>query len=122
MRRGDAEQLAEPGDMPNPHSTSVDEVDDLRGLSEPQLVWCQHPIVPSECGDITLPAEFGTRTELAAVQQHHRVTVTGLQIAGDQPVDQDGSAMCLGHLIAIGLTGEPTAPTTLSGGAISWNS
>ena len=26
------------------------------------------------------------------------------------------------HLIAIGLTGAPTAPTTFSGGAMSWNS
>ena len=109
--------------MPNPHPAAVDEVDDLRRLPVPQLVWRQHSVVRGERGDVAFPAEFGAGAELAAVQQHHRIAFAGLQVAGGQAVDQHGLALNQSiYLIAIGLTGEPTAPTTLRGGATSWNS
>ncbi len=59
--------------------------------------------------------------ELAAVQQHDGIAGARLQVAGDQAVDAT-VLRSNAHLIAIGLTGAPTAPTTFSGGAISWNS
>ncbi len=118
----DAQHGTKPRHMPDPHRPAVDEVDDLRRFAEAELIGCQHPVAPSEGGDVALPAEFGAGTELAAVQQHQRVAVTGLEKARDETVDNNGAAMDLNHLIAIGLTGEPTAPTNLSGGAMSWNS
>ena len=108
--------------MPNPHPAAVDEIDDLRRLAESQLVGRQHAVALGQCGDVAFPAEFGTGTEFAAVQQHHRVALAGLQVAGGQTVDEHGLAFEVHHLIAIGFTGEPTAPTTLRGGATSWNS
>src|ERR1700761_3310281 len=108
--------------MPNPHSAAVDEVDDLGRLSEPQLVGRQHSVMLGKCGDIAFPAEFGAGAEFAAVQQHHRVAVAGLQIAGAQPAAQHGLAPDLHRLIAIGFPGEPPPPTTRNGGATSWNS
>ena len=122
MRRPYAERLAEARHMPNPHPAAIDEVDHLRRLPEPQHVRGQHSIPRGERGDVALPSKFGAGTEFAAVQQDHRITLAGLQIAGGQTVDHHGLALKVHHLIAIGFTGEPTAPTTLRGGATSWNS
>ncbi len=112
--------------MPNAHPTAIDEIDDLRRLAESQHVRRQHPVMRGQRSDVALPAQFGAGTELAAVQQHHRVTLAGLEIAGDKAVDHGGSVMNLHrrplYLIAIGFTGDPTAPMNLSGGATSWNS
>ena len=118
----DAECLAEARNMPNPHPAAVDEVDHLRRLPEPQHVGSQHSIPRSEGGDVAFPAEFCAATELAAMQQYHRIALAGLQVVGGQTVHQHGLARKVRHLIAIGFTGEPTAPTTLRGGATSWNS
>ena len=79
MRRLDAEHLTEPRHMPDPHRPAVDEVDDLRRLSEAELIRRQHSVPRGEGGDVALPAEFGAGTELATVQQHHRITLAGLE-------------------------------------------
>ena len=68
--------------MPNPHPAAVDEVDDLRRLAESEHVGSQHSVPRGQRGDVAFPAEFGAGTELAAVQQHHRIALAGLQIAG----------------------------------------
>ena len=115
----DVKHLTQARHMPYPHPTAIDEVDYLRRLPEPQHVRRQHSIARGEGGNVTLPTEFGAGTELATVQQHHRVAIAGLQIARGQAVDQRGLAPKIHHLIAIGFTGEPTAPTNLSGGATS---
>src|SRR6185312_12560274 len=122
VRRPDAEQFAKPCDMPDPHAAAVDEVDHLRRTSVPQHVRGQHAIACGECGNIAFPTKFGTGPELTAVQQHHRIALAGFQVAGGKTVHQHRFTLKVHHLIAIGLTGDPTAPTTLSGGATSWNS
>ena len=48
-----------------------------------------------KCRYRSLPADFGADTELAAVQQDYRVAVAGLQVAGDQPVDDELFALNL---------------------------
>jgi hypothetical protein len=55
------------------------------------------------------------------VQQHDGVTLPRLEEMSGQSVDDDGPVLNA-HLIAIGLTGDPTAPVTDRGGATSWNS
>src|SRR4051794_3998869 len=110
MRRLDTEHLTEPRHVPNPHRTAVDEVDDLRRLTEAKLVRCEHSVLRRERIDVAFPAQLRTGAELAAVQQHHRIAVAGLQIAGRQTVDLDGAAAHSHYLIAIGFTGDPTAP------------
>jgi hypothetical protein len=81
--------------MANPHAPSIDEVDDLRRLPEPQLVQRQHTVLRGEGGDVALPAEFGTCTELTTMKHYHRIACAGFQIAGYQTVDQHGFAMNL---------------------------
>ncbi len=76
-------------------------------------------MVRGERVDVAFPPEFRAGAELAAVQQNDRITVAGLEIPGDEPVDDDRGSL---HLIAIGLMGDPTAPVTRNGGATSWNS
>src|ERR1700712_2261994 len=122
MRRLDTKRRTEPRHVPNPHRPAVDEVDDLRRLTEAKLVRCEYSVLRGERTDVALPGQFGIGAELAAVQQHHRIAVTSFQITRDQAVDLDGSAVHRRHLIAIGFTGDPTAPVILNGGAISWNS
>src|SRR5271165_6586561 len=95
MRGVDAELVAEPGDVSDPHPPAIVEVDDFRGLSEAQHVGRQHSIPVGERGYRLLPADFGADTEFAAVQQDHRVAVAGLQVAGDQAVDDEIFALNL---------------------------
>ncbi|BBX08983.1 hypothetical protein MAIC_37860 [Mycolicibacterium aichiense] len=107
--------------MPDTHAPAVGEVDDLRRLAETQHVRSQYPIVPRQFGNHSFPTDFGTHTELAPMQEYDRLTFARLEEVRRQAVDDKGP-MLEAHLIAIGLTGDPTAPVTDSGGATSWNS
>src|SRR5690606_38008584 len=93
VRGFDSEQRAEPGDVPDPHPASVDEVDDLGRMAEAEHVRCDHPVVPGERVDVALPAQFRAGAELAAVQQHQGITTARFQVAGGEPVHDDGSAV-----------------------------
>ncbi len=93
MRGLDADDLAEPRDVPDPHAAAVVEVDDLRRTAEAQHVRREHAVVRRQRGDVVLPADFRADAELTAVQQNDRITLSRLQITGDQAVDQDGLAL-----------------------------
>lgn len=116
--RVDAQQRAEPGDVPDSHAATVGEVDDFRRVTEAQHVGGQHAVVLRERRDQPLPADFSARPEFATVQEHDGIALPRLEEVRPQAVDDDGPVL-MAHLIAMGLTGEPTAPVTLSGGATS---
>ena len=88
---------------------------------KPSMSGASTRYVPASAPMVRSQPSSALAAELTAVQQHDRVARAGLQVTGDQPVDADFLAV-EAHLIAIGLTGAPTAPIDLSGGATSWNS
>ena len=45
-----------------------------------------------------------------------------MQLVLEKRAERSNTIALVSPLIAIGLTGAPTAPTTFSGGAISWKS
>jgi len=100
MRGVDTQHLAEPRDVPNPHAAAVGEVDDFRRATEAQHVGGQHAITVSQRFDVSFPPEFRADTELAAVQQHDRIALSRFQIAGPQPVDQDGLVLHPRHAVS----------------------
>src|SRR5690348_11766333 len=96
----DAEFGAEAGDMPDTQAPPVVEVDDLGTLTEAQHVRANHPVVLAEPAGGTLPTQFGPGAALAAVQPNDQVPDAGIQVAGGQTVDVDGSAYEVhGHTI-----------------------
>ncbi len=84
----DAHHLAEARDVPDPHAAAVGEVDDLGRPAEPEHVGGEHAVAFGQRADGVLPPDPGIGAELAAVQQHHRITLSRFQITGEQTVDQ----------------------------------
>src|SRR5262245_22443010 len=86
--------------MPDPHAAAVIEVDDLRGAAEPEHVRCAHAVVCRQRGDVALPPDLRTDTELAAMKQDHRIALSRFEIAREKAVDPDGVAGEIGHAVS----------------------
>ena len=100
MRRFDADGVAEPRNMSDPHAAAVVEIDDLRGVAEAKHVRREHTMMRRQCGDIALPPDLGADAELTAVQQDDRITLSRFEIAGHHAIDQDGLARDLSHAVS----------------------
>ena len=75
--------------MPRPSLKSMTFADPPNpSMSGASTRWCV-----GERGDVVLPADLGVDAELAAVQQHDRITLSRFEITGDETVDQHGLAL-----------------------------